>query len=107
MKRSAIIRIIVFALIILMLGWLLAAGIARENRVPAASNTSDSTTPTDKTSAGAEGRETSASGTDSGEAGSDHPAADAASYRACFCLLAEDRTGNCLCATAYRGAVSR
>lgn len=66
MKRSAIIRIIVFALIILMLGWLLAAGIARENRVPAASNTSDSTTPTDKTSAGAEGRETSASGTDSG-----------------------------------------
>ena len=72
MKRSAIIRIIVFALIILMLGWLLAAGIARENRVPAASNTSDSTTPTDKTSAGAEGRETSASGTDSGTRRASH-----------------------------------
>lgn len=43
MKRSAIIRIIVFSLIILMLGWVLAAGIARQNRTAIALDLPSST----------------------------------------------------------------
>lgn len=49
MKRSAIIRIIVFSLIILMLGWLLAAGLARQSHTAIAPDLPNSAATSGKT----------------------------------------------------------